>query len=78
MVRSTLVFETRFNGARRTSRSSTIRSASDEVYEGYPKPLWRQEGLSLRASLAMHTRNSAFQLHQEKLRVRFAQASPPT
>ena len=44
-----------------------VNRTADEVYEGYPKPLWRQEGLSLRASLAMHTRNSAFQLHQEKL-----------
>ena len=37
------------------------------MYEGYEKPLFAQEGLSLRASLAMHTRNSAFQLHQESL-----------
>ena len=44
-----------------------VNRTADEVYEGYPKPLWRQEGLSLRASLAMHTRNSAFQLYQEKL-----------
>ncbi len=44
-----------------------VNRTADEVYEGYPKPLWRQEGLSLRRSLAMHTRNSAFQLHQEKL-----------
>ena len=44
-----------------------VNRTADEVYEGYPKPLWAQEGLSLRASLAMHTRNSAFQLHQEKL-----------
>ena len=44
-----------------------VNRTADEVYEGYPKPLWRREGLTLRASLAMHTRNSAFQLHQEKL-----------
>jgi predicted amidohydrolase YtcJ len=44
-----------------------VNRTADEVYEGYPKPLWPQEGLSLPASLAMHTRNSAFQLHQEKL-----------
>jgi predicted amidohydrolase YtcJ len=44
-----------------------VNRTADEVYEGYPKPLWPQEGLSLRRSLAMHTRNSAFQLHQEKL-----------
>jgi predicted amidohydrolase YtcJ len=44
-----------------------VNRTADEVYEGYAKPLWPNEGLSLRASLAMHTRNSAFQLHQEKL-----------
>ena len=44
-----------------------VNRTADEVYEGYPQPLFAQEGLSLRASLAMHTRNSAFQLHQEKL-----------
>jgi predicted amidohydrolase YtcJ len=44
-----------------------VNRTADEVYEGYPKPLWRQEGLSLPASLRMHTRNSAFQLHQERL-----------
>jgi predicted amidohydrolase YtcJ len=44
-----------------------VNRTADEVYEGYPKPLFAQEGLSLRASLAMHTRNSAFQLHQEHL-----------
>jgi predicted amidohydrolase YtcJ len=43
-----------------------VNRTSDEVYEGYRKPLWAQEGLTLRRSLAMHTRNSAFQLHQEK------------
>jgi predicted amidohydrolase YtcJ len=43
-----------------------VNRTSDEVYEGYRKPLWRQEGLTLRASLAMHTRSRAFQLHQEK------------
>jgi predicted amidohydrolase YtcJ len=43
-----------------------VNRTADEVYEGYPKPLFRQEGLSLRRSLVMHTRNSAFQLHQEK------------
>ena len=30
------------------------------------KPLWAQEGLTLRRSLTMHTHNSAFQLHQDK------------
>jgi predicted amidohydrolase YtcJ len=44
-----------------------VNRTADEVYEGYPKPLWPEEGLGLRASLAMHTRNSAFQLHQESL-----------
>ncbi len=44
-----------------------VNRKADEVYEGYEKPLFAQEGLSLRASLAMHTRNSAFQLHQESL-----------
>ena len=42
-----------------------VNRTADEVYEGYPQPLFRQEGLSLRRSLAMHTWNSAFQLHQE-------------
>ena len=44
-----------------------VNRTADEVYEGYEKPLWPQEGLSLRRSLAMHTRNGAFQLHQESL-----------
>ncbi len=44
-----------------------VNRTADEVYEGYPRPLFAQEGLSLRASLAMHTRNSAYQLHQETL-----------
>jgi predicted amidohydrolase YtcJ len=44
-----------------------VNRTADEVYEGYPKPLFPQEGLSLRRSLVMHTRNSAFQLHQERL-----------
>jgi predicted amidohydrolase YtcJ len=44
-----------------------VNRTADEVYEGYPRPLFRQEGLTLRRSLVMHTRNSAFQLHQEGL-----------
>ena len=44
-----------------------VNRTADEVYEGYPRPLFAQEGLSLRRSLVMHTRNSAFQLHQERL-----------
>ena len=43
-----------------------VNRTADEVYEGYPKPLWSSEGLSLRASIAMHTRHSAFQLHQNR------------
>jgi predicted amidohydrolase YtcJ len=42
-----------------------VNRTADEVYEGYPRPLFAAEGLTLRRSLAMHTRNSAFQLHQE-------------
>jgi predicted amidohydrolase YtcJ len=44
-----------------------VNRTADEVYEGYPKPLFAKEGLSLHRSLVMHTRNSAFQLHQERL-----------
>jgi predicted amidohydrolase YtcJ len=42
-----------------------VNRTSDEVYEGYPGPLFAQEGLSLRSSVAMHTRNGAYQLHQD-------------
>ena len=55
-----------------------MNRTADEVYEGYRKPLFAQEGLSLRASLAMHTRNSAYQLHQENSPVRSARGMPPT
>jgi predicted amidohydrolase YtcJ len=44
-----------------------VNRTADEVYEGYPGPLHRSQDISLPASLAMHTRNSAFQLHQETL-----------
>ena len=44
-----------------------INRTADEVYAGYPKPLKRSEGIRLPASIAMHTRNSAYQLHQETL-----------
>ena len=44
-----------------------VNRTADEIYDGYPKPLHRAQDISLRASLAMHTRNSAFQLHQEAL-----------
>jgi predicted amidohydrolase YtcJ len=50
-----------------------VNRTADEVYEGYPKPLWPQEGLSLPVSLRMHTRNSAYQLHQEHLTGRIRQ-----
>ena len=43
-----------------------VNRTADEVYEGYPQPLWSSEGLSLRESIAMHTRHSAFQLHQNR------------
>ncbi|MFN8114218.1 MAG: amidohydrolase [Solirubrobacterales bacterium] len=44
-----------------------VNRTADEVYAGYPKPLRRSEGITLPASVAMHTRNSAYQLHQETL-----------
>ena len=44
-----------------------VNRTADEVYAGDPKPLFRAQGMRLRQSLAMHTRNSAFQLHQESL-----------
>lgn len=44
-----------------------VNRTADEVYAGYPKPLRRSEGINLPASIAVHTRNSAFQLHQENL-----------
>jgi predicted amidohydrolase YtcJ len=44
-----------------------VNRKADEVYAGYPKPLRKSEGISLPASIAMHTRNSAYQLHQESL-----------
>jgi predicted amidohydrolase YtcJ len=44
-----------------------VNRTADEIYEGYAKPLHRSQDISLPASLAMHTRNSAFQLHQETL-----------
>ena len=50
-----------------------VNRTADEVYEGYPRPLFAQEGLSLRRSLTMHTRNSAFQLHQEQLSGRISE-----
>jgi len=42
-----------------------VNRTADEVYVGDPEPLFAHEGLKLRESIVMHTRNSAFQLHQE-------------
>jgi predicted amidohydrolase YtcJ len=42
-----------------------VNRTADEVYAGGDKPLFAKQGIGLRASIAMHTRNSAFQLHQE-------------
>ena len=44
-----------------------VNRTADEVYEGYPEPLFAEQGLKLRDSIRIHTRNSAFQLHQENL-----------
>ena len=44
-----------------------VNRTADEVYAGDPEPLFSGQGISLRASLAMHTRTRAFQLHQEGL-----------
>lgn len=42
-----------------------VNRTADEVYVGDPEPLFAHEGLKLHESIVMHTRNSAFQLHQE-------------
>jgi predicted amidohydrolase YtcJ len=42
-----------------------VNRTADEVYAGGSKPLFSGQGIGLGASLAMHTRNSAYQLHQE-------------
>jgi predicted amidohydrolase YtcJ len=45
-----------------------INRKVDEVYAGYPKPLFAgREGLSRKGSILMHIRNSAFQLFQEDM-----------
>lgn len=45
-----------------------VNRTADDVSKGYRKSLHAaKEGLSLPASLQMHTRNSAYQLHQEGL-----------
>ena len=49
-----------------------VNRTADEVYAGYPGPLSARQGIGLEASLRMHTRNSAFQLHQENLSGRLA------
>jgi predicted amidohydrolase YtcJ len=49
-----------------------VNRTADEVYGGYPGALHEKEGIPLRSSIAMHTRNSAFQLHQEGVTGRLA------
>jgi predicted amidohydrolase YtcJ len=49
-----------------------VNRTADEIYAGYPAPLSARQGINLAASLRMHTRNSAFQLHQENLSGRLA------
>jgi predicted amidohydrolase YtcJ len=49
-----------------------VNRTADEIYEGDPEPLFARQGLRLRESITMHTRNSAFQLHQETLSGRIA------
>jgi predicted amidohydrolase YtcJ len=49
-----------------------VNRTADEVYAGDPEPLFRGQGIKLKASLVMHTRNSAFQLHQENVSGRLA------
>ncbi len=41
-----------------------VNREGDEVYPYYPGPLHAQERIRRRASLTMHTANSAFQMHQ--------------
>ena len=41
-----------------------VNREGDEIYPYYPGPLHAQERIRLRASLRMHTANSAFQMHQ--------------
>ena len=44
-----------------------VNRTCHEVYDAYPGVLNERQGLDLRSSIAMHTRNSAFQLGQEAL-----------
>ena len=41
-----------------------VNRTADEIYKGGDQPLNREQSISLRSSIAMHTRNSAYQLHQ--------------
>lgn len=41
-----------------------VNRTADEVYKGDDEPLNPEQSISLRSSIAMHTRNSAYQLHQ--------------
>jgi predicted amidohydrolase YtcJ len=41
-----------------------VNREGDEIYPSYPGPLHAQERMRLRASLRMHTANSAYQMHQ--------------
>ena len=43
-----------------------VNRTADEVYGGYRKPLNGEQGLAIAESIAMHTRNSAYQLHRER------------
>jgi len=49
-----------------------VNRTADEVYAGGDEPLFAKQGIGLRASIAMHTSNSAFQLHQESISGRLA------
>jgi predicted amidohydrolase YtcJ len=44
-----------------------VNRTADEIYAGDPGPLFGRQGISLKSSLVMHTRSSAYQLHQEGL-----------
>jgi predicted amidohydrolase YtcJ len=44
-----------------------VNRTADEIYPGDPRPLFERQGLSLGRSIVMHTRNSAYQLHQDAM-----------
>ena len=44
-----------------------VNRTADEIYKGGDAPLNPEESISLRSSIEMHTRNSAYQLHQSAL-----------